>query len=76
MSNNVRWIDPDRTVLGDATISASSETDGLPAQNVQNLINYPWILIPGIFIFLTIMSYNFLGDYLRDILSPRDGGER
>lgn len=46
------------------------------AQNVQNLINYPWILIPGIFIFLTIMSYNFLGDYMRDILSPRDAGER
>ncbi len=45
------------------------------AQNVQNLINYPWILTPGLFIFLTIMSYNFLGDYLRDILSPRDGGE-
>lgn len=46
------------------------------AQNVQNLINYPWILIPGIFIFLTIMSFNFLGDYMRDTLSPRDGGER
>ena len=45
------------------------------AQNVQALINYPWILTPGFFIFLTIMSYNFLGDYLRDILSPRDGGE-
>ncbi len=44
------------------------------SQNVQNLINYPWILIPGIFIFLTIMSYNFLGDYLRDLLSPRDEG--
>lgn len=44
------------------------------AQNVQNLINYPWILIPGIFIFLTIMSFNFLGDHLRDVLSPRDGG--
>lgn len=44
------------------------------AQNVQNLINYPWILIPGIFIFLTIMSYNFLGDYIRDVMSPRDSG--
>ena len=46
------------------------------AQNVQNLINYPWILIPGLFIFTTIMSFNFVGDYLRDTLSPRDGGER
>jgi len=46
------------------------------AQNVQSLINYPWILIPGLFIFATIMSFNFVGDYLRDTLSPRDGGER
>lgn len=45
------------------------------AQNVQNLINYPWILIPGIFIFTTIMAYNFLGDYMRDTLSPRNGAE-
>jgi len=41
------------------------------AQNVQNLTKYPWILTPGLFIFLTIMSFNFLGDYLRDRLDPR-----
>jgi peptide/nickel transport system permease protein len=41
------------------------------AQNVQNLVKYPWILTPGVFIFLTIMSFNFLGDYLRDRLDPR-----
>lgn len=41
------------------------------AQNVQNLAKYPWILTPGIFIFLTIMSFNFLGDYLRDRFDPR-----
>jgi peptide/nickel transport system permease protein len=41
------------------------------AQNVQNLVKYPWILTPGLFIFLTIMSFNFLGDYLRDRLDPR-----
>ncbi len=44
------------------------------AQNVQNLVKYPWILTPGVFIFLTIMSFNFLGDYLRDRLDPRGGG--
>jgi peptide/nickel transport system permease protein len=41
------------------------------AQNVQNLVKYPWILTPGLFIFLTIMGFNFLGDYLRDRLDPR-----
>ncbi len=40
-------------------------------QNVQNLVKYPWILTPGIFIFLAVMAFNFLGDYLRDQLDPR-----
>ncbi len=41
------------------------------ARNVQTLANYPWFLAPGVFIFLTIMSFNFLGDYLRDRYDPR-----
>ena len=44
------------------------------AQNVQSIAQFPWILAPGVFIFLTIMSFNFLGDYLRDILDPRTSG--
>ncbi len=41
------------------------------ARNVQYLVQFPWILAPGVFIFLTIMSFNFLGDYLRDRFDPR-----
>ena len=44
------------------------------AQDVQNLARYPWILIPGIFIFLAVMSFNFLGDHLRDRLDPATAG--
>jgi peptide/nickel transport system permease protein len=44
------------------------------AQDVQNLARYPWILIPGIFIFLAVMSFNFLGDHLRDRLDPSNAG--
>jgi peptide/nickel transport system permease protein len=44
------------------------------AQNVQNLTRYPWILVPGLFIFVTIMAFNFIGDYLRDRLDPRAAG--
>jgi len=40
------------------------------AEDVQNLMRFPWILIPGLFIFLTVMSFNFLGDHLRDRLDP------
>ncbi len=44
------------------------------AQNVQSIAQFPWILSPGVFIFLTIMAFNFLGDYLRDTLDPRSVG--
>jgi peptide/nickel transport system permease protein len=46
------------------------------AQNVQSIAQFPWILAPGVFIFLTIMAFNFLGDYLRDVLDPRSAGTR
>lgn len=30
----------------------------------------PWILIPGAFIFITVMAFNLLGDCLRDAFDP------
>ncbi|HET9000768.1 MAG TPA: ABC transporter permease [bacterium] len=39
--------------------------------NLPNLINAPWLLVPGLFIILTVVAYNFLGDGLRDALDPR-----
>ncbi|MCX8071368.1 MAG: ABC transporter permease [Candidatus Binatia bacterium] len=41
------------------------------ARNVQVLARYPWVLTPGLFIFATVMAFNFLGDYLRDRFDPR-----
>jgi peptide/nickel transport system permease protein len=43
---------------------------------VQSIAQFPWILAPGVFIFVTIMAFNFLGDYLRDTLDPRSAGLR
>ncbi|MCM8767135.1 MAG: ABC transporter permease [Candidatus Omnitrophica bacterium] len=40
--------------------------------NLRILSNAPWMLIPGFFIFLTIICFNFLGDGLRDILDPKN----
>jgi len=35
-------------------------------------INYhPWLLLPGLFIFIAIMAFNFMGDGLRDAFDPR-----
>lgn len=41
------------------------------AQNFQSLNLYPWLLIPGILIFISVLAYNFLGDALRDAADVR-----
>ena len=40
------------------------------AMSISRIQFQPWILLPGVFIFLTVMSFNLLGDALRDILDP------
>jgi peptide/nickel transport system permease protein len=39
--------------------------------NAQAIINYPWILTPGVVIFLIVMSFQFLGDAARDYVDPK-----
>ncbi|NNF06047.1 MAG: ABC transporter permease [Candidatus Eisenbacteria bacterium] len=41
------------------------------AQKVSVLKQFPWILTPGVFIFLAVLAFNFLGDGLRDALDPK-----
>ncbi len=38
--------------------------------NVQTVTRYPWLLMPVVFIVLTVLSFNFLGDGLRDAADP------
>jgi peptide/nickel transport system permease protein len=40
------------------------------AMNLSQIQMHPWILLPGAFIFLTIVAFNFVGDGLRDALDP------
>ncbi len=44
------------------------------AQDVYIMQTAPWLLIPGAFIFITVLAFNFLGDALRDALDPRSLG--
>ena len=37
---------------------------------LNNLRNFPWFLWPGVFLLVTTLAYNFLGDLLRDVLDP------
>jgi peptide/nickel transport system permease protein len=38
--------------------------------SVQTVATYPWMLMPVVFIVLTVLSFNFLGDGLRDAADP------
>lgn len=39
-------------------------------QNVSNIANCPWKLIPLVFVAVSILAFNFLGDGLRDAADP------
>jgi peptide/nickel transport system permease protein len=38
---------------------------------IRYMNDFPWVLIPGLFIFVAVMAWNFLGDGLRDAADPR-----
>jgi peptide/nickel transport system permease protein len=40
------------------------------AQNITTISLYPWLMIPGAFIFVVVLAFNFLGDGLRDAADP------
>ena len=41
------------------------------AGNPDYLQNYPWLLAPGVAIFITVLAFNFLGDGLRDAVDAK-----
>jgi len=41
------------------------------ARSITAISSYPWILSPGVAIFITILAFNLLGDALRDALDPK-----
>jgi peptide/nickel transport system permease protein len=40
------------------------------AQEIQNVALYPWRLIPLLYVVVTVLAFNFLGDGLRDAADP------
>lgn len=38
--------------------------------NMDIVANYPWLLMPVVFIVVTVLAFNFLGDGLRDAADP------
>ncbi len=41
------------------------------AQEFTNILYRPWLLAPGGLIFIAVLSFNLLGDAIRDILDPK-----
>ena len=40
------------------------------AQNIHSLAQMPWLLITGLFVVIAVLSFNFMGDGLRDAADP------
>ena len=41
------------------------------AQSLTALQLYPWLMIPALFVIVTVLAFNFIGDGLRDLLDPK-----
>ena len=39
-------------------------------QNVRSVALYPWRMIPAVFVIITVLCFNFMGDGLRDAADP------
>ena len=42
----------------------------IDAQRVTVVAHHPWLLMPGVFIVVAVLGFNFLGDGLRDAADP------
>jgi len=40
------------------------------AQTVSVVIKKPWLMLPGLFVIIAVLSYNFVGDGIRDAADP------
>ena len=40
------------------------------AQNIRSVALAPWLLLPGAFVVIAILCFNFVGDGLRDAADP------
>ena len=40
------------------------------AQNFRTVVSAPYLLIPAIFVIISVLAFNFVGDGLRDVADP------
>ena len=39
-------------------------------REVQVMKHFPWLLLPALFIVISVLCFNFMGDALRDVIDP------
>ena len=58
--------------LGIGIAPPTPEWGTIISENQSNILFYPYLgLVPGLFIMVTVLSLNFIGDGLRDALDPK-----
>jgi len=58
--------------LGIGIAPPTPEWGTIISENQSSLRHYPYLgIIPGLFIMVTVLSFNFIGDGLRDALDPK-----
>jgi len=40
------------------------------SQNLQAVVMAPWLLLPGVFVIISVLAFNFVGEGLRDAADP------
>ena len=40
------------------------------AQKIRSVAAFPWLIIPALFVVITVLAFNFVGDGLRDAADP------
>jgi peptide/nickel transport system permease protein len=40
------------------------------AQNLRSVVLAPWLMLPGLFVVIVVLAFNFMGDGLRDAADP------
>jgi peptide/nickel transport system permease protein len=46
------------------------------AQEITNIVDRPWMLMPGFLIFIAVLAFNVIGDAVRDELDPKNALRR
>jgi peptide/nickel transport system permease protein len=40
------------------------------AQNLRSIVHAPWMFLPGLAVVIAVLTFNFVGDGLRDAADP------